>query len=86
MFGSRYKIILTKSFIISDDFVDGSVDFFSIDQPSNPIMAATLTFHDGGTGIDNIQFTTAPVPEPSTILLIVPGLLGMLMVRKKLKK
>ena len=50
-----------------------------------------LGFIMGGTsglrGIDNIELcATAPVPEPSTMLLLGAGLLGLVGFRKKFKK
>lgn len=63
--------------------VDGGVVNLSVPAPSGEIAAASLTFDigDKGTGIDNIAFTT--IPEPSTLLLSVVGLVGLLRRRHR---
>ena len=72
---ARTIIVGTDTFIVGAD-PDGNVETLSVLAPS--IRAASLIFStgDGGTGIDNINFTTTPIPEPSTLLLLGVGLAG----------
>jgi hypothetical protein len=69
---------------------DRDVVHLSIGNPTDKILSASLIFttlpgqtEDGGTGIDNIQFATAPVPEPATMHLLGSGLLGLAGYRKR---
>ena len=58
--------------------VNGNIILLSIMDPSAPIQSAFLDFSgrgDVGTGIDNISFST--VPLPSSLLLMGFGLLGL---------
>lgn len=61
---------------------DGHVQFMGITTALQPYKSASLVFsaHDTGTGIDNIEFTTVPVP-PSAILLS-SGLLSLVGLRR----
>ena len=69
---------------------EGNVVALSILSPVASIMSASLVFSTGdvGTGIDNVEFTTAPVPtpEPATFFLLGSGLAGLLGFRRKFKK
>jgi hypothetical protein len=54
-------------------------------------MSASLVFSAGdeGTVIDKIMFdtgTSAPIPEPTTILLLGSGLIGLVEFRRKFRK
>lgn len=75
---ARTMLVGTSTFTIPNpNPVDGNVANLSVQNPSSPILAASLTFSTGdvGTGIDNITFST--VPEPGTVLLFGSGLAGL---------
>ena len=58
--------------------MNGKITLLSVMNPIAPITTARLEFSkrgDVGTGIDNISFTT--VPLPSSLLLLGSGLLGL---------
>lgn len=60
-------------------------EFIGIASPLSNIAYATFT--DSGSGdyilLDNLRFTTAPVPEPSTLVLAGLGGLGLLLFRRR---
>jgi hypothetical protein len=75
---ARTMLVGTSTFTIpSPNPMDGNLANLSVQNPSSPILAASLTFSTGdvGTGIDNITFST--VPEPGTVLLFGSGLAGL---------
>ncbi|MGA1826599.1 MAG: hypothetical protein ACMUIP_18245 [bacterium] len=69
-------------FTIVEGLPEGNVETLSILTPSEPIGSASLIFSTGdkGTGIDNIKFTT--IPLPTTFLLFLSGFLGLVGLRK----
>lgn len=56
---------------------NGSIEWLSVMNPTAPITTAWLEFSRGdmGTGIDNISFTTVPLPP--SVLFFGSGLLGL---------
>ncbi len=73
----------TSYFIPEAPQPDGNVIRLGLPSPTGPFDSARLTFSvpDLTTGIDNIEFTTAPpaaVPEPSTVLMMGSGLVGLI--------
>ncbi len=67
---------------------DGSVVNLSVTDPSTVIYSASLTWINGTTiddetGIDNISFTTVPIP--SAVWLLGSGLIGLVGVRRKFR-
>jgi hypothetical protein len=65
-------------------FTDGLVTSLSL-FPGTPILSARVTFStpDVGTGIDNVSWTTTPIPEPGTVVLFGTGLLGLAAFARK---
>ena len=59
-------------FTVTGGLPDGNNEPLVIQNPSGYIRAASLVFStsDGGVEVDNIRFTTAPIPEPTTMLLL----------------
>ncbi len=64
----------------------GIYETFSVDS-SNGISGFTMIANgrqiEGNTGIDNVSVTTVNVPEPSTIMLLVTGVLGLAFARRR---
>ena len=75
------KVVGTQSYKINDlNLPNGFIESLAVMKPYSPILSASVTFSRGdvGTGIDNIAFTTdAPVPEPSSLIVLIAGLLGV---------
>ena len=45
--------------------------------------SAALTGGDLDTAIDNVTLTAAPVPEPASVILFVPALVGLFCLRRR---
>lgn len=74
--GRTDEVAMNQFVIPSPRPTDGAVLTLDVSAPS--IAALTLEFstNDRGTGIDNIRFVT--IPEPSTSVLFIFGLLALL--------
>lgn len=63
---------------------DGGAVSFDIKNYASDVFKGTgnIVFYESASEV-NIKFTVTPVPEPSTILLISGGLLGLVVWRRK---
>jgi hypothetical protein len=60
--------------------VQESTDITSLEVSSHPDSDPCRTF---SFDVDNVQFEASPVPEPSTLLLIATGLIGLALGRRR---
>jgi hypothetical protein len=96
-FGADFKS-LNDTYLRTQIFVDGSLlhppvspnnyqlTFFGFQTDT---LFSTVEFRGSagdGFGIDNVQYASAAVPEPSTFLLLGTGLLGLGFNRKRKNK
>jgi PEP-CTERM motif len=73
----------------SVDIVPGSFRLFSFDSPLLPILAAyEVAGIDANSNfvMNNGTILSASVPEPASVVLLTVGVLGVLGVRRRLKK
>lgn len=86
-YSSSGTVVGTDIFTVTGKLPDGNVEFLSVGEPAGLIYSAELSFShtDGGTGIDNVGFTSSPVPIPGTLLLLGSGLLGLAASGKRLR-
>ena len=75
-------------FTVTSGLPDGNIAHLSIGSPSGLIRSSRLTFNkeDGGTAIDNIAFTTIPLPSAAWMGLVMLGCMGVGAVRRKFRK
>ena len=82
----RSNLVGSQTYTISNGALpNGAIELLSVANPTAPIRSAVLTFSRGdvGSGIDNITFTTAAVPEPGTIAILGFGVLGLIAARRR---
>jgi hypothetical protein len=63
----------------STSYVQQNLYYFASDSTTGQLAAYIRTYGDGHTSI-----TAAPVPVPPSVMLLVPGLLGLIGIRRKL--
>jgi len=83
-FGDTSSVVLTQA--INDGAINTDNVFFSVDGSANGgISSFTIAVPGGerGVGLDGVGFIAAPIPEPSTGLLICTGLAALAMSRRR---
>jgi len=83
VYDQNHNVVGTDVFTINTILIpNGNVVLLSVQDPTAAIWLASLEFSRGdvGTGIDNITFTTVPLPPA---LLLMGAGLGLLALRKR---
>ena len=82
----RQNLVGSQTYTISTGALpNGAIELLSVANPTAPIRSAVLTFSRGdvGSGIDNITFAPAAVPEPGTLAVLGLGALGLIASRRR---